>query len=126
MLIYVVGLRWSGGSCDEEYLLKDVIFRCLELMDKYKFFLIVIFVLSVGYFGCFVEKLVMIILCVIELYMKYVFFLIKDIYFCDVDDFIVKEFVKCFKKKFGFKVKEFNGVEYGLLFNNFFNSFIKF
>lgn len=125
-MIYVVGLRWRNGSYNEEYLLKKVIFKCLELIDKYKYFFIVIFVLSVGIFGYLVVDLVRVILDVIELYIKIVFFfLIKEVYFCDVDDIIVKEFVICFKKKFGLEVKEFSGDEYGLLFSDFFVSCIK-
>lgn len=111
---------------------KKVIFKCLELIDRYKYFFIVIFVLSVGVLGYLVVKLVRVILDVIELYIKIVFFfLIKEVYFCDVDDIIVKEFVLCFKRKFGLEVKEFSGDEYGLLFSDvsiscikYFNNFI--
>lgn len=126
MLIHAVGPKWSGGSLDEEYLLSAAISKCLELTDKYKFSSIAIPALSAGYFGCPAEKSAMSILRAIELYMKYVFSSIKEIYFCDVDDIIVKEFVKCLKKKFGLQVKELSGVEHGLPFNNFLNSFTKF
>lgn len=60
-----------------------------------------------------------VIFCVIELYNKIIFLLIKEIYFCDVNDIIVKEFVKIFKIKYGLKVKEFYGYEYGLFFIDF-------
>lgn len=111
---------------------KKVIFKCLELINRYKYFFIVIFVLSVGVLGYLVVELVRVILDVIELYIKIVFFfLIKEVYFCDVDDIIVKEFVICFKRKFGLEVKEFSGDEYGLLFSDvsiscikYFNNFI--
>nr|XP_034328122.1 protein mono-ADP-ribosyltransferase PARP14 isoform X2 [Crassostrea gigas] len=112
MLIHAVGPKWSGGSLDEEYLLSAAIFKCLELTDKYKYSSIAIPALSAGYFGCPAEKSAMSILRAIELYMKYVFSSIKEIYFCDVDDIIVKEFVKCLKKKFGLQVKELSGVEH--------------
>lgn len=67
-----------------------------------------------------------VILCVIELYNKIIFLLIKEIYFCDVNDIIVKEFVKIFKSKYGWKVKEFCGYEYGLFFIDFIVIFIYF
>ncbi|XP_065925390.1 protein mono-ADP-ribosyltransferase PARP14 isoform X4 [Magallana gigas] len=112
-LIHAVGPRWRNGSHNEEHLLKKAIFKCLELTDKYKHSSIAIPALSAGIFGYPVADSVRVILDAIESYIKTVpSSSIKEVYFCDVDDTIVKEFVICLKKKFGLEVKEFSGDEH--------------
>lgn len=118
MLIHAVGPKWSGGSRDEERLLKKAIFRCLELTDNYKHSSIAIPALSAGIFGYPVAESVETILGAIQTYIKTKTSSIREVYFCDVDDTIVKEFVKCLKKNFGLEVKELNGNEQGLLFSD--------
>lgn len=125
-LLHAVGPRWSGGSHKEEQLLKKAIFKCLELTDRYKHSSIAIPALSAGIFGYPVAESVKVILDTIESYIKTVpSSSIKEVYFCDVDDTIVKEFVICLKKKFGLEVKEFSGDEHGLLFSDFLASCTK-
>lgn len=126
MLIHAVGPRWRNGGHDEEHLLKKAISRCLELTDKYNYSSIAIPALSAGIFGYPVAESVKVILDTIESYVKTVHpSSIKEVYFCDVDDTIVKEFVICLKKKFGLEVKEFSGDEHGLLFSDFLASCTK-
>lgn len=119
MLIHAVGPRWRNGGHDEEHLLKKAISRCLELTDKYNYSSIAIPALSAGFYGYPAAQLVEVILRAIELYNKIISSSIKEIYFCDVNDTIVKEFVKALKTKYGLKVKEFYGYEYGLFFIDF-------
>lgn len=101
MLIHAVGPRWRGGSHDEEHLLKKTIFRCLELTDKHNCSSIAIPALSAGFYGYPAVESVEAVLGAIESYIKTVPSSIKEIYFCDVNDTIVKKFVKCLKKNFG-------------------------
>lgn len=114
-----MGPRWSGGSHKEEQLLKKAIFKCLELTDRYKHSSIAIPALSAGFYGYPAAQLVEVILRAIDSYNKIISSSIKEIYFCDVNDTIVKEFVKALKTKYGLKVKEFYGYEYGLFFIDF-------
>lgn len=115
MLIHAVGPRWRGGSHNEEHLLKKTIFRCLELTEKHNYSSIAIPALSAGFYGYPAVESVEAVLGAIELYIKTVPSSIKEIYFCDVNDTIVKKFVKCLKKNFGLEVKEFKGDELGSL-----------
>nr|XP_034328119.1 protein mono-ADP-ribosyltransferase PARP14 isoform X2 [Crassostrea gigas] len=108
-LIHAVGPRWRDGSHNDEQLLKKAIFECLELTDGYKHSSIAIPTLSARIFGYPVAESVRVILDAIESYIKTVpSSSIKEVYFCDVDDTIVKEFVICLKRKFGLEVKEFS------------------
>eukprot|EP00105_Crassostrea_gigas_P015744 XP_011432847.1 PREDICTED: poly [ADP-ribose] polymerase 14 isoform X2 [Crassostrea gigas] len=112
-LIHAAGPRWRDGSHNEEQLLKKAIFKCLELTDRYKHSSIAIPALSAGVLGYPVAESVRVILDAIESYIKTVpSSSIKEVYFCDVDDTIVKEFVICLKRKFGLEVKEFSGDEH--------------
>lgn len=88
----------------------------MELTDKYNYSFIAIPALSAGFYGYPAAQLVEVILRAIESYNKIISSSIKEIYFCDVNDTIVKEFVKTLKRKYGRKVKEFCGYEYGSFF----------
>ena len=119
LLVHAVGPRWQGGNYGEEIKLRKAILKCLELADKDKFSSIAIPALSAGIFGYPVDQSVDTILSAIEFYFKTFkegkSSKIKEIYFCDVDDNILKAFIHCLKKKYGHAdVKEFDVEEDGL------------
>uniref|UniRef100_A0A8B8E811 Poly [ADP-ribose] polymerase n=1 Tax=Crassostrea virginica TaxID=6565 RepID=A0A8B8E811_CRAVI len=110
LLVHAVGPRWQGGNKEEEIKLRKAILKCLELADKDKFSSIAVPALSAGIFCYPVDQSVDTILSAIEFYFKNCregkSSKIKEIYFCDIDDNILRAFIRCLKKKYGQDVKE--------------------
>ena len=118
LLVHAVGPRWQGGNKGEEIKLRKAILKCLELTDKDKFSSIAVPALSAGIFGYPVDQSVDTILSAIECYFKTFkegkSSKIKEIYFCDIDDKILRAFILCLRKKYGQDVKEIDVEEDGL------------
>ena len=115
LLVHAVGPRWQGGNSGEEIKLRKAILKCLELADKEKFSSIAVPALSAGIFGYPVDQSVDTILSAIEFYFKtFKSSVIKEIYFCDMDDNILTTFILCLRKKYGFDVREFDVDEDGV------------
>lgn len=118
LLVHAVGPRWQGGNNGEESKLRKAILKCLELTDKDKFSSIAVPALSAGIFGYPVDQSVDTIVSAIEFYFKTFregkSSKIKEIYFCDIDDKILRGFIQCLRKKYGQDVKEIDVEEDGL------------
>ena len=118
LLVHAVGPRWQGGNSGEEIKLRKAILKCLELTDKDKFSSIAVPALSAGIFGYPVDQSVDTIFGAIEFYFKFCregkSSKIKEIYFCDMDDNILRTFILCLRKKYGFDVREFDVDEDGV------------
>ena len=118
LLVHAVGPRWQGGNNKEEIKLRKAILKCLELADKDKFSSIAVPALSAGIFCYPVDQSVDTILSAIEFYFKNCregkSSKIKEIYFCDIDDNILRTFILCLGKRYGVDVREFDVDEDGL------------
>ena len=112
LLVHAVGPRWQGGNNGEEIKLKKAILKCLLITDRNSLSSIAIPALSAGTFGYPVDQSVDTILSAIEFYFNICgegkSSKINEVYFCDVDDNILRAFSLCLRKKYGHGVKEFD------------------
>lgn len=118
LLVHAVGPRWQGGNSGEEIKLRKAILKCFEITEIYMLSTIAIPALSAGTLGYPIDQSVDTILSVIEFYFNFCgegkSSKIKEVYFCDVDDNILRTFIRCLRKKYGHDVKEFDMDEDGL------------